>query len=230
MDNVTNNYFIFEAKTILAIIAYAIIGLVFYREIRKKKNKTLLSTKKTSDALGLKIKGKGKLENIYNGKKIKIARHYLGLGNDYTESYGSFGMLTFDNRKSYVTRIETDVDNNIFKPSLIPKPFFILKRKGASNAKWIYFENSLDLKNKFNLRLSSKIKSKIEQLFVGGYFRGPTGLKIFPPDRAILPQRVKIVFDLLPKIMQDKDSLEIAMDVVVDMAKQIDEMKTAKRN
>ncbi len=158
MDNIANNYFVFEVRMVLAIIAYAIIGLVFYREIKKRGNKTLLSTKETSDAFGLKIKEKGKSENVYNGRKIKIAQHYLGFGNDYVESYGSFGILTFDNRKNYVTRIETDVDNNMFKSSLIPKPFFILKREGANNAKWIYFENSFDLKNKFNLQLSSKIK------------------------------------------------------------------------
>ena len=84
----------------------------------------------------------------------------------------------------------------------------------------------MDLRSVLNV---SETRSKLENLFVSGYFRGPMSLKIFPPDRAVLPQRVKIVFDLLPKIMEDEDSLKIAMEVVADVAGQMDKMKMGSK-
>ena len=211
-----------EVRTILAIITVILLVLIFYKENKKKNDKALLLTKETVNVLDLKIKEKGKWENVCNRRKIKISQHNLEFWDGYVDSYNLFGI---GNRKYYVTRIESDIYNDTLKSSLIPKPFFVLKRNGADNAKWIYFEKSFNIENKFDLRLSSKNKSKLEQLFVGGYFRGPMSLKIFPPDKAVLPLRGKVIFDLLPKIMQDKNSFKIAMDVVVDIAKQMDEMK-----
>ena len=224
-DIVSYNLAFLEARIALAMVVVILFILILYKENKKKKGQILPLVRKAFNISDPKIKER---ECVCDGKKVKISQSSLGLGNDYVESYSSFGFLTSENRKNYVTRIEIGISNDAFKPKLIPKPLFELKRKGADNTKWIYFENSFDIKNKFGLHLSSKTKSKLENLFVGGYFRGPTGLKIFPPDRAVLPQRVKIVFDLLPKIMQDEDSLKIAMEVVTDVAEQMDEMKMGK--
>ena len=225
MDDIVNyNPAFLEAKIVLAMVVVILFILILYKE-NKKKGQVLLLIRRALNISDPKIKER---ECVCDGKKIKISQPSSGFGNDYVESYSSFGLLTSENRNNYVTRIETGISNNAFKPKLIPKPLFELKRKGADNAKWIYFENSFDIKNKLGLHLSSETRSKLKQLFVNGYFRGPMSLKIFPPDRAVLPQRVKIVFDLLPKIMQDENSLKIAMEVVADVAGQMDEMRTGK--
>lgn len=165
----------------------------------------------------------GNLKGVYNNKEILI-KFYLF--NRYAVPENS---LTIDIEASF---------HDASEQKFIPKSYFILKQKESffglkqkSNINSNNFENSFSIRNKNDLLFNNKIKQKFEFLLKNKCFNDFTVLKVQSPSESHIQDRGKVIFEKLNcKVVKDLDSLKIAMDIVVDIAKQMDEMKMGKRN
>jgi len=203
------------------IIVYIIIIIYFSKTSSFKKwtaenrRNPMLDTAK---ALGFEYFKKDChiiIKGIHKGKNIKISR-----------------FIKNQNELFVSIRISTTF-RDFSKPRLFSAIlfYFCLKINGLIK-KWNGFENTFKISQKINLALSEKTKSNLEYLFQNGYFNFFTRLKIQPPTKALpftknFTERFKgyIVFELPVNIFKDINSLKIAMDIVADVAKQMDEMK-----
>ncbi|MEA2098046.1 MAG: hypothetical protein U9P70_03160 [Patescibacteria group bacterium] len=163
----------------------------------------------------------GNLKGIYNNKKILI-KFYL---------FDIYAMP----ENSFTINIETNF-YDASKQAFVPKTYFILKQKESffnlkkkSNVNSNDFENSFNVNNKYNLSFDNKIKQKLEILLKNKYFNAYTKLKVQSPSKSHVQNRGKVVFEKInSKISKNSDSLKMAMDIVVDIAKQMDEMKMGR--
>ena len=160
----------------------------------------------------------GNLKGIYNNKEILI-KIYL---------FDAYFML----EGSFIINIETSFYDKS-EQLLMPKSYFVLKKKeprfslgGKLNADP---NNFFDVKNRINFLFDNKIKQKSEILLRNKCFNTYTKLKIQAPSKSYIQNKGKVVFEKLNcKVAKDSDSLKIAMDIVVDIAKQMDEMKMGR--
>ncbi len=138
-------------------------------------------------------------------------------------------------KKSFTIDIETSF-YDVSKQILIPKSYFVLKQKESffglkrkSNINSSDFENSFSIKSRNNLALNNKIEQKFKLLLKNKCFNDYTVFKIQAPSKFHIKDRGKIIFEKLNyKVAKNTDFLKIAMDIVVDIAKQMDEMKMGR--
>jgi len=163
----------------------------------------------------------GNLKGIYNNKEVLIK---FCLFNRYVVPENS---LTIDIEASFYDTSER---------MSIPKLYFVLKQKESffglkrkSNINSNDLEDSFNIKNKNNLALNNKIEQKLEFLLKNNCFNTYTKLKVQAPSKNHIQDRGRVVFEKLnSKVVKNSDSLKIAMNIVVDMAKQMDEIKIGK--
>lgn len=157
----------------------------------------------------------GNLKGVYNNKEILIKIH---LFDAYFMIEGTF-----------IINIETDF-YDMSERTFIPKSYFVLNKKeprfslgGKLNSDP---NNLFNIKNGIDLSFEDKIKQKSEFLLRNKCFNTYTKLKVQAPSKSYLQNKGKVIFEKLnSKVAKDPDSLKIAMDIVVDVAKQMDEMK-----
>jgi len=160
----------------------------------------------------------GNLKGIYNNKKILIK---FCLFNRYAVPENS---LTIDIEASFY-----DASEQVS----IPKLYFVLKQKesffglkGKSNINSNDFEDSFNIKSRNNLSFDNKIEQKLKVLLKNKCFNAYTKLKVQSPSKGYIQDRGKIIFEKLNcKVAKDLDFFKMAMDIVVDIAKQMDEIK-----
>ncbi|MCK5123232.1 MAG: hypothetical protein KAQ87_03745 [Candidatus Pacebacteria bacterium] len=162
----------------------------------------------------------GNLKGVYNNREILIKIY----------PFDAYAMI----ESSFIINVETNF-SDMSEQTLIPKSYFILNKKeprfslgGKLNTD---SNNLFNIKNKINLSSENKIKQKSEILLRNKCFNTYTKLKVQAPSKKYIQNRGKVIFEKLnSEIIKDPDSLKIAMDIVVDIAKQMDETKIAKRN
>lgn len=160
------------------------------------------------------------LKGVYSNKEMLIKIY----------PFDAYAMI----ESSFIINIETNFYDTS-KQTLIPKSYFTLSKKephfsfgGKLNAD---SSNLFNIKNIINLSFENKIKQKSEILLRNKCFNTYTKLKIQAPSKSHIQDRGRVVFEKLnSKVVKNSDSLKIAMDVVVDLAKQMDEMKVGKQN
>ncbi len=160
----------------------------------------------------------GNLKGVYNNKEMLIEIYPF-------DAYAMAG-------SSFIINIETNFYDTS-EQTLIPKSYFILNKKEPRFSLGGKLKASSDdlfnIKNKISLAFDSKIKQKVEILLRNKCFNTYTKLKVQAPSKNYIQNRGKVVFEKLnSEVVKDPDSLKMAMDIVVDVAKQMDEMKTAK--
>lgn len=209
----TNQEFLYMIKVILFVFLLSVLMAVIIR-----KDKSQLSSKKKSimDALNFKEVSEKKLEGVHNQKKIEI----------------SF------NTTSLSLRVKTSF-NDLSRLKLRSKLYLSFRRR-LNTIKWRGFERSIMTIGKIDLPLSEKNKSDFEYLYNRGYFssfcnkeQGPS-LKIYPLKKVFFKEENgKIVFKLSWKISEDIESLNVVMDLVTELSKQMESgnlYKKRKRN
>jgi len=165
----------------------------------------------------------GNLKGVYNNKEVLIK---FCLFNRYTVIENS---------------LTIDIEGNFYDASKqvsIPKLYFVLKQresffglKKKLNINPNNLENSFNIKSKNSLSLNNKTKQKLELLLKDKYFNAYTKLKVQSPSKNYIQNKGKVVFEKLNcKVAKKSDSLKIAMDIVVDVAKQMDEMKIENKD
>ena len=169
-------------------------------------------------ATNFKKDKEGNLKGVYDDKEVLI-KFYLF--NRYAVPENS---LTIDIEASFY-----DASEQVS----IPKLYFVLKQKESffglkrkSNINSNDFEDSFNIKSRNNLSFDNKIEQKLKVLLKNKCFNAYTKLKVQSPSKSYIQDRGKIIFEKLNcKVAKDLDSFKIAMDIVADIAKQMDEMK-----
>jgi len=211
---IIDNLISFIGGTIFFIIVF-----IINRKKHKANEKRLLQ--KVSNTFAFQENKTGKLEGTYKGKKITV--------------YYEKGMIFRDYEINTIFKIKTYFFNASeflkSKPQTFPVPCFSLYKKSEFSKKWSSFKNSFGIFKKINLDLNEKTKLNLQHLFCKEYFiYAVTTLKIWAPNskKSMPIHRGEVIFQLPKNIIEDINSLKIAMDIVVDMAKQMDRMKMGR--
>lgn len=211
---IIDNLIYFISGTIFFLVVSAITG----KKYRANEKKVL---QKISNDFSFQKNKTGKLKGIYKGKEAVI----------YYENDGMFKIYN----NNTVLRIKTYFFNASkflkSKPQTFPAPCFSLYKKSEFSKKWNGFKNSFGIFKKIDLDLSEKTKLNLQDLFCKGYFSyAVASLKIWAPNskKSMLMHKGEVVLQLPKNIAEDSSSLKIAMDIVVNVAKQMDEMQIRK--
>lgn len=211
---IINNLIHFIGGTIFFIIVF-----IINRKKHRANEKKLLQ--KVSNTFALQKNKIGKLEGTYKGKEIAVYYEKGMMFKDY-ESNTTFKI------KTYFFNASESLKS---KPQTFPVACFSLYKKSEFSKKWSSFKNSFGIFKKIKLDLNEKTKLNLQYLFCKEYFVfAVTALKVWAPNskKSMLIHKGEVTFQLPKNIVEDIDSLKIAMDIVVDIAKQMDEIKMGR--